>query len=95
MAGIAVLPCFSVPALVSHRREGDRTQESGLPWLGDHQSASLFQGTCAGPRIPGSFTFMPNYSSLGFWGWCRNGLQGGPALCCPHLSAACRWQVSG
>lgn len=90
MAGIPVLLYFSVFALISHRREGDKAEESGLQWLGDPWPVSLLQGTCARPRDSWQF-HVHQIAFLGFWGGAGMGSGVGAALCCPQpVGGRCR-----
>lgn len=79
-------------AVPSHRRERDKTQESGLQWLGDTPSLFVTENLCSHWILPVAHSW--NCSFLGFWGGAVTGFRVGAALCCPHLSPACRWQVS-
>lgn len=47
MPGVPCWPCSPVCAFISHGREGDKTQDLGLQWLGSPRQA-LLQGACRG-----------------------------------------------
>ena len=46
MPGVPCWPCSPVCAFISHGREGDKTQDLGLQWLGIPGQALL-----QGPRL--------------------------------------------
>lgn len=93
MPGVPCWLCSPVCAFISHRREGDKTQDLGLQWLGIPGQA-LLQAACRGWQSPCTFT-LTELPFPGFQGGAGVGSGVGAALCCPHLSPACRWQVSG
>lgn len=92
MPGVPCWPCSPVCAFISHGWEGGKTQDLGLQWLGSPGHA-LLQGACRGWQRVLALSHSQPFPSL--QGGAGVGSGVGAALCCPHLSPACRWQVSG